>query len=133
MDDGLASFLPSNVAEWLRAFVLTQMVELVVHAHAPGLTRPWRERAAIGFGASAITHPIVWFVIPSAVYYALAWPSLSDEWWVAVAIGETFAVLGEAVWLRLFGVRAIVALGVSLFANAWSFSLGLIAYRALGW
>lgn len=115
---------------WGSAFVLTQLLELVVHANAPGLALPLRGRLAVGFGASAITHPMVWFVIPPVVS-ALMESDRDTEWWTAIAVAELFAFSAEAAWLWMFGVRPKHALLTSFFANGASFSMGLFCYRAL--
>lgn len=110
---------------WLTAFVLTQLVEMGVYVQALPEERPRRERLAIAFCASAVTHPLVWFVIPDVT------TSLGLSWWPSVGIAETFAVLAEAALLACFGVRAplLWALG----ANGVSFLLGLVCYTRLGW
>ena len=118
----------SWLGHWLAAFVLTQPCEIGIYANAPGgPERPLRERLAIAFGASAITHPVVWFVI-TPLYIPL-----EVDWWTMVAIAETFAVVTEGLWLLLFGHRALAAFGTSLAANGLSFIIGLFCYEALGW
>jgi hypothetical protein len=112
------------VLRWLWAFVFTQLVETGIYVQATP-TRPLRERLAIGLGASAITHPLVWFVIPDITQ------AFGISWWPTVAIAETFAVLVEAGWLAAFGVRR--AFFWSLAANMISFSLGLFGYTLLRW
>ncbi len=109
---------------WLWAFVFTELVETGIYVHALP-SRPLRERLAIGLGASAITHPIVWYVIPDVTQ------SLGLTWWPTVAIAEVFAVLIETGWLASFGVRR--AFFWSLAANMTSFSLGLFGYAILRW
>jgi hypothetical protein len=126
------------IGEWLTAFLLTQTVELPVHANAPGLDKPLRERVAIGFGASAITHPAVWFIIPPLMSQPLVRDLITTgdwrrDWWITVAVAELFAFGTEALWLMAFGVRPRWALATSLLANAFSFTLGLFCYRLLGW
>lgn len=109
---------------WLWAFVFTEVVETGIYVQALG-NRPLRERLAIGLGASAITHPIVWYVIPDiAQSYGIAW-------WPTVAIAETFAVVVEAIWLASFGVKR--AFFWSLASNMTSFLLGLVGYSLLRW
>jgi hypothetical protein len=124
------------ILAWFRAFLLTQAVEMGVYVHATG-ARPLRERLAIAFGASAITHPLVWFVIVEGVRLALRELGVElpfeTAWWTGVAVAEVFAVLGEAVWLALFGVRALHALGYALLANGASFTFGLFLYQRSGW
>lgn len=121
------------IAGWARAFLLTQMVEMGVYLHVHPRPRPWRERIAIAFGASAITHPIVWFVIPPVVQGFVDTGSWQTDWWIAVAHAEAFAWLAEAAWLAAFGVRWPWALAASAFANGWSFTIGLFCYRLLSW
>jgi hypothetical protein len=120
-------------ASWFRAFLLTQVVEMGVYVHAPGRERPWPERVAIAFGASAITHPLVWFVIPEVMAELVQTGDLRVDWWITVAFAEHFAVIAEAFWLAAFGVRWRWAFAVALFANGWSFTLGLFCYRLLSW
>ena len=109
---------------WLWAFLFTELVETGVYVQALG-ARPLRERLAIGLGASAITHPLVWYVIPDVT------GSFGLGWWTTVAIAETFAVVVESIWLAAFGVRH--AFVWSFAANMTSFSLGLFGYALLHW
>lgn len=123
------------LGSWFTAFVLTQVVEMGVYIFAPGPARPTRERVAIAFAASAITHPIVWFVItpfhlPLGELLGLHGQS---AWWAIVAVAETFAFVVEAIWLMMFGYRPLVAFGTSLVANSLSFTIGLFCYEVLGW
>jgi hypothetical protein len=102
------------------ALAITQLVEVPIYVLAlksrrgPRTTpRSWAMRVAIGFGASALTHPIVWFVMP-AVWtwlYVTAVGSGAPHLGVAGrtlgygALAEGFAVLAEGLYLRAFGVR----------------------------
>lgn len=115
------------VSSWLTAFLLTQVVEMGVYVSVPGPERPLRERLAIAFGASAITHPLVWFVI-TPLYLPLGF-----EWWTAVAIAEAFAFLAEALWLLAFSHPLKYAFTASAVANGLSFTIGLFCYELLGW
>jgi hypothetical protein len=97
--------------EWTGAFLLTQMIEVPVYLLASrALPKP--RRAFYAFGASAITHPIIWFCLPwsSGPYVPL------------LIIAETFAVVVEALWSRWWNVRR--AWSFSLLANASSACLG---------
>ena len=114
----------SFVLRWVWAFLFSELVETGIYVQALG-NRPLRERLAIGLGASAITHPLVWYVIPDVT------SSFGLGWWTTVAIAEVFAVLVETGWLAAFGVRR--ALLWSVAANMTSFSLGLFGYSRLGW
>lgn len=102
---------------WLRAFLFTQLVEVPIYRF--GL----RTSLLRAFGASAITHPIVWYVAVLSGWDA--------PWAVRVSVVETFAVVVEALWFGVtFGARR--GLVWSLVANATSFSLGLLSYRWFG-
>jgi hypothetical protein len=117
-----------NVAlRWLVAFVFTQAIEVPIYMRALGI-RPdqggGRARAlAIAFGASLITHPIVWFVIPRL------WLGRSYE--AMVVASEIFAVGAEAIYLQRFGVHR--AFAWSLTANAASAGLALLSRHFVGW
>lgn len=106
------------ILAWLRAFVFTQLVEVPIYM------RLARTTPAVAFGASAITHPILWFVI---------FPLMPGGFAVKLAVGELFAWLGEAAYLR-YVVRVepslARALAWSLIANAASAGLGELC-RAL--
>ncbi len=98
---------------WLLAFAFTQAVEIPIYRRAGAPL--W-----VAFGASALTHPVVWFVFPRA----------GLEWIWMVVWAETFAWLLEALWLRWHGVRR--PLLWSLAANGASLSLGLITRGLFG-
>lgn len=73
-----------------------------------------------GLFASSITIPWVWFVFPVLFYSSIT---------VAVAIGEAFAFVMEAIFYVFafeFSVRRAIL--ISLVANAASFLLGLIVF-----
>lgn len=95
------------MSAWLAAFAITQLVEAPIYAWRMG----WRRRAwAIALGASCLTHPLIYWGLPR-------W--WSGDWWSYVFAAEAVAVIGEAVWLGLFGVRtplvwALVANGASV-------------------
>ncbi len=108
---------------WLVAFAFTQVVEVPVWAVALK-GRPWSHRLGLGFAASAITHPVVWFVLPP-----LLRPSLG--WWGYLLIAEAFAVAVEALFLRAFGLRD--ALLWAVLANGLSAGLGFTFRQLFGW
>lgn len=118
---------------WLLAFLFTQAVEIPIYVF--GL----RVRPYEAFGASALTHPIVWFVIPQLwerLYLAALAPHPSlrlahmPRYWVMVVIAETFAVLAEAAYFRLLGKDK--ALRWSFGANMASVTLGFTCRALFG-
>lgn len=146
------------VRAWFWAFVFTQAVEVPIYVAVLGLRRrvPRGRLLALAFGASALTHPILWFaLIPAwdllasrpapttwlAALVALTGPPSAERLalggYVAMsAVAETFAVVTEAVYLALLAPRLghpmtlPRALALSLLANAASVALGLLS-RAL--
>jgi hypothetical protein len=121
--------LADRLVEWAIAFAFTEIVEIPIYqrALAADERRGAAARFAIAFGASAITHPVVWFVFPWA-FRGLA--PLSG-YWTMVAAAEAFAVIVEAIWLRAFGVRR--ALAWAFVANAASVGLGLLSRWLFGY
>lgn len=130
------------IGAWLGAFVFTQAVEVPVWMAALGRRRAGQgggadaatdgagggaamggpgARFAVAFGASGLTHPVVWFVLPQ----------LGLPYWTYVAIAETYAVAVEALWGWRWGLRH--AWAWSLLANGLSFGLGMVSRRAFGW
>lgn len=115
-----------RLTRWIVAFAFTQLVEVPVYLGAMRQQRietPLGSRVFAAFGASALTHPIVWFVFPLLLS--------RQGYWTMVAAAEVFAVAAEAVYLRLFGLRW--ALALSLLANALSAGLGLALRSRWGW
>ncbi len=104
------------VLHWTVAFAITQLVEVPIYLRA-------QRRFGVAFGASAITHPLVWFVVP-AFWHGGSYVGM-------VLVAEVFAVVTEALWLRRFGVRH--ALAWSLVANAASVAVGLSLRALTGW
>jgi hypothetical protein len=119
--------------EWLWAFLFTQAVEIPVYVL--GLRAKFDE----AFGASAVTHPIVWFVIPPLwdwLYLALLaphpslWMTPTTRYWVMVVIAESFAISGEALYFRL--LRKKKTWRWSFAANMASVTLGLLSREIFG-
>ena len=121
MTASLAALLSAEVVRevaevlrgWLLAFAFTQAVEIPIYRRAGAPL--W-----VAFAASALTHPVVWFVFPLA----------GLEWGWMVVWAELFAWLAEALWLRWHGVRR--PLLWSLLANGASLSLGLLSRGLFG-
>jgi len=119
---------------WFWAFLFTQAVEVPIYVL--GL----RARPIEAFGASALTHPIVWFVIPPVfawLYLALLapYPSLrlaqEPRYWTMVVIAEAFAIVAEAVYMRALGREK--TLRWSFAANMASVTLGLLSRSMFGY
>jgi len=121
------------MSAWLAAFLFTELVETPIYVRALRDDREGRRAGeaaqagrgraiATAFAASALTHPIVWFVMPELI---------PGDYMIMVAVAELFAVVVEAAWLWAFGLRR--ALLWALFANAASVCLGLLSRRIFGW
>lgn len=105
-----------QVSRWAAAFLVTQLVEGPIYAWVLRERFPKvPARVAAALGASAITHPMVWFVIP----YAVSRPYL-----LYLAVAETFAVVVEAIYLQALGAKHPFAW--SLCANASSVGVALV-------
>lgn len=137
---------------WLSGFLFTQVVEVPINTFAlrrDGPPRVWWRRAALAFGASAITHPFVWFLFPAlpqgwacaavgvcadALGDPFGWhliPRVWQRYYVMVLEAETFAVVVEGFYLRALGLRR--AFLWSLAANLASVTLGFVARYLFGW
>jgi hypothetical protein len=118
-----------DVVGWFWAFAFTQLVEVPIWAYAirtrasraEGKYEVW-ECIALGFLASTLTHPIVWFVFPRLA---------PGSYWVMTAQAEAFAILAEASYASLLGLPN--AFAWSLLANAASAGLGLTSRAIFGW
>ena len=107
------------IIAWLSAFVLTQLVECPIYVWA---LRPRRNVWAWAFLASAITHPLVFFVFPTLEL---------GSYWNNVAYAEAFAVCIEAAYLSALSVRYSVLW--ALLANGTSLVVGLTLRHWAGW
>lgn len=123
------------MSAWLVAFVFTQFIEMPIYLRAQRLHGPSRSmmaRAAIAFGASAITHPPLWAFsgrawvwlylavierIPSA---RIASPLA--RYVVYVLLAESAVTLVEGLYLHALRVR--YPWRWALVANATSVLLG---------
>jgi hypothetical protein len=113
----------SGAGGWVRAFLLTLLVEeVVVLAMTRGDAEPRGRRAALVLFANLATHPSVWFFFPLA---------LRDDSSRLIA-SEAWAVLLEAAfyWLTMKMTESR-ALAVSAIANGASLGIGLLV-RAAG-
>lgn len=129
--------LAEELARFSLAFALTQLIEVPIYTRTLGVRR------LPAFGASAITHPFVWFVAPlvwRSLYLLLRrsfpWFSLGEVgyFWGYGVLAEGFAVAVEAAYFwRLFSVSVKRALGFAILANATSSLIGLGLQAATGW
>ena len=114
------------ILSWLSALLVTQLVEGPIYAKAlrgpDAPDRGWPATIALALGASMLTHPVVWFVIP---------PLIPEPWLAMVVVAELFAILAEAAYFRAFGLRR--ALLWSAFANASSVVVGEVMRALIDW
>ena len=101
---------------WFWAFLFTQLVEVPIYA--VGL----RVSLLAAFGASAITHPLLWFAIFPYLHLPYVW---------LIVVGEGFAWLVEAVYLALVCRRRRAWLW-SAIANGASFGVGMLSRYLFG-
>lgn len=101
-----------SLNDWPGAFLLTQVIEIPIYCWLANKL-PWWRRAVYAFGASTITHPIIWFCLP--------WQT--QPYLPLVIAAETFAVVVEALWGRLWRVPNFWE--AALLANAASFCVGI--------
>ena len=107
---------------WPVAFALTQAIELPFYAvriERGSLAR----RLLVGFGASALTHPWVWFVLPPYLQPALGY-------WGYVAVVELLVVWVEAAYLMGMGFDRRQALVRSTLANLASAAASFALHAA---
>lgn len=105
------------VRAWFAAFVFTQLVEMPIYRR--GLDVSW----PAAFGASALTHPIVWF----AIFH----PAVPADYTTKAVIAELFAWLAEAAYFR-WGLARRNALRWALIANAASVLLVFVSRALFG-
>ncbi|MCS6899497.1 MAG: hypothetical protein RMJ98_07240 [Myxococcales bacterium] len=114
------------VVAWLRAFLLTVGVELLVagfllRRYEPSLPR----RAGLIFFAQMASHPAVWFLFPEL--------RMGSE--NTLILSESWAVCSEMLFYTLAfqGLGGRRALGTAALANGASYGVGLLLHRlALG-
>lgn len=118
---------------WFWAFLFTQVVEVPIYM------RGIRARFHEALGASSLTHPIVWFVIPELMdwfyltileRHASIWLTSSTRYGIMVFVAEVFAVVAEALYFRFIGLEK--PWRWSLIANMASFGLGSLSRAWFG-
>ncbi len=125
------------IARWSIAFALTQLVETPLYVYAqsvrtkttaellpsPDAVRPLRERIALAFIASAMTHPLLWFVF---------WPLASSafSYSTTVFLGEALVMFIEGSLFVVFGLpRPYVW---AILVNTASVIVGLVVRELFG-
>jgi hypothetical protein len=111
------------VVAWLRAFLLTVGVELLVaglllRRDEPSLLR----RGGLIVFAQVASHPAVWFIFPEL--------RMGSE--KTLVLSEGWAVLSEALFygLAFRGLGGRRAFGVAALANGVSYGVGLLLHRS---
>lgn len=114
------------IGAWLSAFFVTQLVEVPIYVAAQARQKSPARRLsaqiALAFGASAITHPIVWFVIPLLP---------ARHYWEMVVRAEAFAVGVEGLYFYFLRLKRPFVW--ALVANGASLSLGLLSRYLFDW
>ncbi len=130
--------MPPYLKLWLSAFAFTQLLECPVYLLAQrGAKRKLAARLGVAFGASLMTHPAVWFIIPPLIYSSfptLQHAPIAGVSWAYVlmfVVAETFAVVAEGFYLHLLEVRH--PWRWALLANATSAGLGLVSRALFDW
>lgn len=101
---------------WLVAFFFTELFEAPIYWRASKSLR-------VSLLASALTHPIVWFVFPLLMDHGVGYVP-------TVVLAELFAIAVEAAWLRWN--RVPQPLLWSLLANTFSVTCGFILRALVG-
>jgi hypothetical protein len=101
---------------WLVAFVFTQMVEIPIYV--TGL----RVSLLAAFGASAITHPLLWFVIHPHLQLPYVWQ---------LVVGESVVYLIETAYFAVLFRRRRAWLWAAL-ANGASLATGMLSRWLIG-
>lgn len=110
------------IADWLRAFTLTLLAELVIATPLLAtVERSVGRRIAFVIVANLSTHPLVWFLFPGLAFGGATRFALSELWAVLAEIA-----IYKLVWPALRVRRAAL---VSLAANAASVAVGFALAR----
>ena len=109
--------MSDRAIDWVSAFSFTQVIEIPIYVLI------FRCTVARAFGASAWTHPLIWF----GIFH----PDVPGNYALKIVIAESFAWLGEAAYWRAFPWKR--ALLGSLVANTASLAIGLGTRALFGW
>ena len=106
---------------WIMAFLLTQVIEISVGSLVwRDAEVKWFRKAYIIFGASLITHPMVWFVFPKIQVDG----GFDYEEYLLMA--EAYAYGVEVLYYYVMKVKNPFLL--SIIANTCSFLTGIFIY-----
>jgi len=107
---------------WSVAFILTLLIELIFGRFVWREVE-WKRFAVVVLVASTLTHPVVWFVLPSLAE-ACGW-----SYSLYVLLAELYAYTLEVIWYWTMGVPRPYLL--SLVANGASCATGWAIYSVL--
>lgn len=99
------------------AFALTLLVEVAVLVAIHRRERPLGRILATALGANALTHPVVFLVLPRWI----------ADWGTYLVVAEAFALVVEApvIWLGLRPEPGLRSLSSSALANGASYLVGM--------
>jgi hypothetical protein len=103
-------------AAWLRAFLLTASIELVVLIPLLGKDHRFVRRAAAVLLGQLASHPLVWFVWPALGFSRPGYLALAESWAVVVEWLTYRLVFPSLSWSRALAISAL-ANGASLAAG----------------
>jgi hypothetical protein len=115
--------LSPPIAEWARAFLATQVIEVPIVVGWLRASVPVRDAVPLAILASTLTHPALWYL----------WPTFQPHW-LHVGTGEALVWTVEAgvyaLWLRRAGAPTPWRTGVfvSCLANASSMLTGFLIW-----
>jgi hypothetical protein len=113
------------IANWLRAFALTLIVEIPIATPLlAAVEARIGRRVAVVVVANLATHPLVWFLFPGLSLGSAARLALSEAWALLAEIA-----IYMLVWPALRARRAAL---VSVAANGASLAAGIVIARLVG-
>ena len=105
------------VANWLRAFGLTLLVELAIALPLLAAVEPrLARRASVVVVVNLATHPLVWFLFPGLAVGSGTRLALSEAWAVLAELA-IYRLVWPALSLRRAALVAVAANAASLVAG----------------
>ena len=105
------------VANWLRAFGLTLLVELAIALPLLAAVEPrLARRASVVVVVNLATHPLVWFLFPGLAVGSGTRLALSEAWAVLAELA-IYRLVWPALSLRRAALVAVAANAASLVAS----------------